>query len=117
MTVKSVWLGDKIKGRVRLAAVGGLLQTARHVKNESQRIVPRKTDDLHNAAYADVDPDTLIAIAGYDVQRDIKTIKQHEDLSYRHPQGESAKFLEKPLQQAQQLHNQNLSRVLRQVFR
>ena len=39
----------------------------------------------------------MIAIAGYDDPRDVKTIKQHEDLTYHHPAGEQAKFLEAPL--------------------
>lgn len=114
---RSAWYGDRIKGLVRVAAVNGLLTTARQVSEKSKAIAPRRSGELRESAYADVDEKTLIAIAGFDVQRDIKTIMQHEDLGYRHPQGESAKFLEKPLLESQGAHNQNLADVLRQVFR
>lgn len=97
MTVRSEWLGDQVKNQVRAAAARGLLQGADDVIEASRAVAPRETGELRQSAYTGVDESSLIAIAGYDVPRDIKTIKQHEDLTYRHPSGEQAKFLEKPL--------------------
>lgn len=99
MTVSGQWLGDVIKGRARRAAVEGLHEGAKTIGRASAEVAPQESSELRNSLYTDADANTLIAIVGYDVPRDIKTIKQHEDLTYHHPPGEQAKFLEQPVRQ------------------
>lgn len=115
--VKVEWFGEQILDDVRQGANDALLDIAKGVISDSVQIVPRHTHELANSAYADVDRSTSVAIAGYDVPRDVKTIKQHEDLTYRHPPGESAKFLEKPLKAARSKAAWRLAEGLRRVFR
>lgn len=97
VSVKVQWMGDQIKGQARKAAARGLLDGVEVAKQASLAMVPVETGRLRSTAYTDVDEDTLIGIVGYDDPRDVKTIKQHEDLSYRHPRGGQAKFLETPV--------------------
>lgn len=94
---KTLWLGDQVKGTVRQALADGLLAAAQGVMADSVAVAPKETGELRASAYAQVDASTLVAIVGYDVPRDVKSIVQHEDLKRRHPDGEQAKFLEKPL--------------------
>lgn len=114
--VRAEWMGDKIKGLVRKGAAQGLLDGAEVAKEASLKQVPRETERLANSAYADVDESTLISIVGYDDPRDIKTIKQHEDLTYRHPRGGSAKFLENPVKASGNAAYAKLAARLRQAL-
>lgn len=116
MTVRAEWFGDRISQQVRKAAADGLLAGANVVKPKSQAVAPLKTAELRGSAYTDVDPSTLIAIVGYDVPRDIKAIKQHEDLSYHHPAGEQSKFLEGPLKASAGEVNSKVANALRRVL-
>ena len=118
MNIRGEWMGDQVKGAVRRAVADGLLEGATEVIESSKKVAPRKTGRLRDSGYSDVDSNTLIAIAGYDDPRDIKTIKQHEDLSYHHPAGEQPKFLEGPLRAFGGAGLQRvLSKHLRRVFR
>src|SRR5690625_1287348 len=117
MSVRGEWVGDRVKGAVRDAAAAGLVEGAGDVIDASKKVVPVKTGRLRDSGYSDVDRSTLIAIAGYDDPRDVKTIKQHEDLSYHHPGGEQSKFLEGPLRAFGGSGLQRvLSKHLRRVF-
>lgn len=100
MTVSFEWLGEQAKAAARRGASRGLLKAAEEIKEASLEVVPRRTDLLAASAGTSVSDGGLVASVYYDDPRDIKTIKQHEDLSYHHPAGESAKFLEKPFKAA-----------------
>jgi hypothetical protein len=106
VTVRMEWYGDQIKGQLRASAAAGLLAGAEIVRAKSQPVVPREHGKLAASAKAEVDPNTLIAVVSYDAERFAKLFKQHEDLTYRHPGGEQAKFLEEPLyDSARQVQN------------
>lgn len=114
--MSTVWMGEQIKGIVRQAAAWGLLEGAQVAKEASLAMVPRETGALADSAYVDVDPDTLISIVGYDEVRDVKTIKEHEDLTYKHPRGGQAKFLEIPVKQCGNSAAMKLASRLRGVL-
>lgn len=116
MSVRTEWRGDEIKGVVRRATAQGLKEGVEVAKEASVKVAPRLTNELRESAYTDVDESSLIGIVGYDVPRDIKTIKQHEDLSYYHPAGEQAKFLEQPVKQVQGQAQAKLAAQLRRVL-
>ncbi|MBN8883401.1 MAG: hypothetical protein J0H73_13935 [Salana multivorans] len=113
MSVQATWYGDRVKHQAHAALAAGLLALADEVREASLKIVPRETDALARSAGTDVDPNTLVASVYYDGARDIKTIVQHEALSYRHPPGESAKFLEKPVRAARSTAGARLADYLR----
>lgn len=94
------WHGALAKDAVRRGARAGIAETAQEILRASLRVVPRETDALASAAGTDIDPVQPEGTVYYDDARDVKTIKQHEDLSYHHPPGETAKFLERPARAA-----------------
>ena len=114
MTIK--WMGDQIKGVVRAAAVEGLREGVELARKASVKIAPLDTGELRACAYTDVDESSLIGIVGYDVPRDIKAIKQHEDLSYSHQSGEKPKFLEEPVRREGAAAQAKLAARLRRAF-
>lgn len=117
MTVRSQWLGDSVKGQMRAAAAAGLLDAANAVRARSQPLAPREFGELAASAETDVDKSTLIAAVSYDVDRFPKILKQHEDLTYRHPRGGQAKFLEEPLYASASQVQAALARALDQGLR
>lgn len=114
--VKVEWMGDKIKGLVRQGATRGLLAGAEVVKAAAVAQTPVESGDLKKSATADVDSGTLISAVAFSDTRRIKVIKQHEDLSYRHPNGGNAKFLENAAKEAGNSAYQKLAASLRQVL-
>lgn len=110
------WRGDEIKGLVRKAAVGGLLEGVKVAKERAVEAAPVDTNELRESAYVDVDENTLIAIVGFEEARDIKTIKQHEDLTYKHPRGGGPKFLENPVKRSGREAHSKLAAALRRVM-
>lgn len=115
-SVKVEWMGQAVRGKVRAAAVAGLQAGVDYAKEQSVQIAPRLTGELRASAYTGVDRSTLIGIVGYDVPRDVKAIKQHEDLSYHHPSGEQSKFLEDPVKAAGPVAHRKLAAELRKAF-
>lgn len=115
LSVRGEWLGDSVQGAVRDAAAAGLLDAADSLLAKSLKMAPREHGDMADSAGTDVDPGTLIASVYYDDARDIKTIKQHEDLTYAHPRGGQAKFLEKPASRHQGALVSALNQAMRGV--
>lgn len=111
------WSGDLAKDTVRVAARSAIAQTTDEVKRASLMVVPRDTDELADAAGTSLADRAPVGAVYYDDARDVKTIKQHEDLAYRHPPGESAKFLERPARAARGRLVANLANALSRVLR
>lgn len=87
------WNGGKVVGAERAAAVRGLLLAAEHLLEESRRLVPLEEGTLARSGTATVDPSRLTAAVGYDTPY---AVRQHEELTWRHAPGRSAKYLEIP---------------------
>lgn len=94
------WRGEQAKDAVRRGSRQAIQRTADELLAASLQVVPRRSSALAAAggtSMADYQP---VGTVYYDDARDVKTIKQHEDLSYYHPPGETSKFLERPLRAA-----------------
>lgn len=117
MSVTGEWLGDMVKGRMRDAAGNGLLAAAERVRSRSEALAPREFGELVGSATADVDRGTLIAAVSYDVARFPKAYKQHEDLSYNHPGGGQAKFLEQPVMESGGIVQSEVARAVDRALR
>lgn len=107
------WHGDMVKGRVQAGAARGIRDGLEAIKDASLQIVPRETTTLAASAGTSVGASGMVGSVYYDDPRDVKTIKQHEDLTYRHPPGESAKFLERPMRSAKGPAAEALAAALR----
>jgi hypothetical protein len=78
----------------RAGAVRGLRLAAEHLLAESRRIVPIEEATLERSGVATVDESSLTAAVSYDTPY---AVRQHEELTYRHDAGRSAKYLERPM--------------------
>lgn len=82
---------------IRDAAAHGLYLAAEHVLTESTAVVPLDEGPLQNSGTASVDEPSLTAAIAYDTPY---SVRQHEELDYRHAPGRQAKYLEGPLNAA-----------------
>ncbi|WP_329148812.1 minor capsid protein [Streptomyces sp. NBC_01456] len=88
------WHGEQALAGTHAGAVRGLRIAAEHVLAASRRVVPIEEATLERSGVASVDESQLKAGVSYDTPY---AVRQHEELSYRHDAGRSAKYLERPL--------------------
>ena len=94
MSMSVSWHGDKVKRQARAGVVRGLFLGAEHVLEESNRLVPIEENILEGSGGTDVDESALRASVYYDTPY---AARQHEEMTWRHNAGRSAKYLEIPL--------------------
>ncbi|MEC3977903.1 minor capsid protein [Amycolatopsis sp. H20-H5] len=89
-------VGDlaKITGATRSATVRGLVLAAEHVLGEARKIVPHEEGTLERSGTASLDEAALAAAISFDTPY---AVRQHEDMSLKHDDGRTAKYLEGPL--------------------
>lgn len=89
------WKGQAALRGTRAGAERGLRIAAEHVLTESRKRVPIEEGTLERSGTATVDESSsLTAAVAYDTPY---AIRQHEEMTYRHDAGRSAKYLEGPL--------------------
>jgi hypothetical protein len=103
-----------------------LLLASQAVANESQiifrnsqRIVPVATGTLRRSGVLDAPKQSGKSITvemGYGGAANAYALKQHEDLSLRHKEGKSAKYLEKPLMERAKNLREVLLRKMQRYF-
>jgi hypothetical protein len=93
------WYGPQVQAQIRKAAARGLLEAGEYLKDESDRLVPLEEGTLRNSGEVSTDEGKLTARVSYDTPY---AVRQHEETTYRHPNGRQAKYLE----QASNLHGE-----------
>ncbi|WP_405561916.1 hypothetical protein [Streptomyces sp. NBC_01180] len=88
------WNGNAALRDIGTGAGRGLRLAAEHVLTESRKVVPIEEATLERSGVASVDEQSLTAAVSYDTPY---AVRQHEELSYRHDAGRTAKYLERPL--------------------
>ncbi|QKN87539.1 hypothetical protein SEA_HFRANCETTE_12 [Streptomyces phage HFrancette] len=88
------WHGAAVAAAARAGAVQGLRLGAEHVLQVSRARVPIEEGTLERSGTATVDEDQLTAAVAYDTPY---AVRQHEEMDYRHDNGRTAKYLERPL--------------------
>ncbi|MFI5808882.1 hypothetical protein [Streptomyces sp. NPDC051561] len=88
------WNGAAALRGTRAGTVRGLRLAAEHVLERSRRRVPIEEGTLERSGVASVDEEALTAGVSYDSKY---AVRQHEELSYRHDAGRTAKYLEGPV--------------------
>lgn len=87
------WEGNRLgRGRGEAAAGEGLQRALEHLLSESRRIVPLDEGTLERSGR--VVRDGLTGAVTYDT---VYARRQHEELSWKHLPGRSAKYLEIPM--------------------
>lgn len=85
--------------RIKAAAALGVRDAAEYVLGEAKDLVPHETGRLQNSGRVSVDDENLRATISFDTPY---AVVQHENMTYRHDPGRSAKYLEIPLQSSGQ---------------
>lgn len=88
------WNGGAALRGTRSGAARGLRLAAEHVLTESRKVVPIEEATLERSGVATVDESSLTAAVSYDTPY---AVRQHEELTYRHDTGRTAKYLERPM--------------------
>lgn len=88
------WNGDAILAAARQGAARGLRLGAEHVLEASRRRVPIEEATLERSGTATVDEAALTAAVAYDTPY---AVRQHEEMTYQHDAGRTAKYLELPM--------------------
>ncbi|MFS4105129.1 hypothetical protein [Streptomyces sp. PD-S100-1] len=79
---------------MRQGAARGLLLGAEHVLQQATAVVPLDEGYLQSTGTASVDESALQAAVSFDGPY---AVRQHEELTWRHAPGRTAKYLENPL--------------------
>lgn len=87
------WRGELAKKIVREAAMGALCDGAEAILTESHEEVPHDTGTLQRSGTITVALDENAVYVSYNTPY---AVKQHEDLTLKHPKGRKAKYLEDP---------------------
>ncbi|MER5357044.1 hypothetical protein [Streptomyces sp. NPDC002785] len=88
------WNGAAALRGTRAGAIRGLRIAAEHVLERSRRRVPIEEATLERSGVASADEGALTAGVSYDTKY---AVRQHEELSYQHDAGRTAKYLEGPV--------------------
>ncbi len=91
--------GTAVTRQMREGAARGLYLAAEYVLAESQAVVPLDESPLMQSGTASVDEPSLTAMVSYDTPY---AVRQHEELTWRHAPGRTAKYLENPLNAARE---------------
>ena len=97
--VKSRISTGRVYGRARAAEARGLAVAAEHLLGVSRQRVPHEEGTLERSGVAGVDDQTLEAAVSYDT---VYAVRQHEELTWRHDPGRTAKYLERPFEEEQE---------------
>ncbi|MGW2062804.1 hypothetical protein ACWCO9_19485 [Streptomyces sp. NPDC001937] len=95
--VRLRWNGPQVLDQARTGAVRGVRLGAEHVLELSRQRVPIEEGTLERSGVASVDERDLTAAVSYDTKY---AVRQHEDMTMRHDHGRTAKYLERPLNEA-----------------
>lgn len=90
------WDGDAALAHIRAAAVRGVRVGGEHLLQVSRERVPIEEATLERSGVVSVDESSMTSAVSYDTPY---AVRQHEELSYRHDPGRTAKYLEGPLRE------------------
>ncbi|MEK9521457.1 hypothetical protein MIU24_18985 [Streptomyces venezuelae] len=88
------WNGAAVLDAERAGALLGLRLGAEHLLGEARRVVPIEEANLERSGVASVDEASMTAGVSFDTPY---AVRQHEDMTLRHDDGRTAKYLERPL--------------------
>jgi hypothetical protein len=112
--VTKEWNGSRILAELRRGEVKGLEAGADHLLEVSQKIVPLDEKVLQDSGTPSVDEDQRRAAVSYDTPY---AVIQHEDQTFQHAPGRTAKYLERPMNSERDAILGLIADEVRQVLR
>lgn len=102
MSSRMEWHGDAWLRRALAAAERGMELGMEHALAESKKVVPLDEATLERSGKADAETSgtTIKGSVSYDTPY---AVRQHEELDYRHLPGRTAKYLERPFNEAREV--------------
>lgn len=94
--VKIKWEGPAITAKTRAAATRGLAQAAEFVLGESRKVVPIEEGTLERSGRVTMLTENGEPVAAISYSTPYAR-RQHEELTWRHDPGRTAKYLERPM--------------------
>jgi hypothetical protein len=88
------WNGPEIIGIFEGASMAGLELAAEHLLQVSSFLAPLEEGTLARSGEVSTDESDMVAAVSYDTPY---AVRQHEELTWRHAEGKTAKFLENPM--------------------
>lgn len=111
--VRLRWEGNRLgRGRGRRAAEEGLQKALEHLLNKANELVPLDEGPLQNSGR--IVRTGLNGFVTYDM---VYARRQHEELTWKHAPGRSAKYLEKPMNSERDVMLQLMAVPLRRWLR
>lgn len=111
MSMNVSWFGNQAKAALRRGTARGLGNAAEHVLAKSREVVPLEDATLARSGTASVDEAGQVAAVSYDTPY---AARQHEELSWRHAPGRTAKYLERPLGETRNEQQALIARAVRE---
>ncbi|MFD4788800.1 hypothetical protein ACFWN1_17405 [Streptomyces sp. NPDC058459] len=106
--------GASVGREIRAAAARGAFLAAEHVLSLANDRVPLDEGYLQSTGTASADESTLTGMVSFDGPY---AVRQHEELTWRHAPGRTAKYLENSLNAAQPAVSQIIAAQLRRALR
>ncbi|MBA9003734.1 minor capsid protein [Thermomonospora cellulosilytica] len=112
MTVRMTWNGPQVQAAEREAAERGVALAAEHLLGASRQRVPLEEGTLERSGVASTDG--LEGAVSYDT---VYAVRQHEELTWRHDPGRTAKYLEGPLEEESAVMLEIVAAQIRRALR
>lgn len=93
MRTRMTWNGDRAADDIDAAIMDGLEDSAEFLLGESRALVPIEEATLERSGVASSDRSRMAAAVSYNTAY---APRQHEELTWRHAPGRTAKYLEIP---------------------
>ena len=105
-----VELGMKsLVGTTRKKAAAALQLAAEHILTESNKHVPHRDGTLERSGATSIDAEGLVAAVSYNTPY---AKRQHEELTWRHEEGRTAKYLENAINSEREAAARIVARTL-----
>jgi hypothetical protein len=112
VTVRMEWNGPQVEAIEEAAAELGVELAAEHLLGVSRQRVPIEETTLERSGVAT--QDGLRAAVSYDT---VYAVRQHEELTWRHDPGRTAKYLEGPLDEESDVMLEIVAARIRRALR
>lgn len=113
-TTRMDWNGQKVTAQMEAGAVRGLHKATEHLLGASRAVVPIEEATLERSGVASVDPVQLTGAVSYDTPY---AARQHEELTWRHAEGRTAKYLERPMEEESETTGALIAAEIRRSLR
>lgn len=88
------WDGEKVRATLENATFDGLQQAAEHLLGVAKERAPHEEGTLANSGTVTSDESEGRVAVAFDT---VYARRQHEELTWRHDEGKTAKYLEDPM--------------------